>query len=1513
MTELNENTAQEAGRQYWSWVCEYLDAELRCIEDPQRKIQFTLGLFRVLYDRLERHRDALSLIDGVMGDAPDSPDVVWEALRASSGRDSRTRASVLELLARLLELPEDRAACLLDIAAILEMHLEDPEGAVEKRSEASQVAPDSRGVLWCSLVQALADDDTPVILESLTRLEEATGDGIWGATLLAERIALLRDGGAEGWEVQDLLDRLLNRDALDWPLVNEALATSEALGLWEIHARALKILADRALTPLPEAVEGRPDGYAYDGFERGQPAAAGQLWLLSLVRERKLGDREAALAAIDEALGILPDDPFLRMERSRLLESLLRYSEALEGLPDEAPASWKAELCLASGSAHLVADFVRAAKLEVDSKENEILMEVASGQDASRDEEGPSVVSAGWLASNPGHPDALSVARGLEESGSGDHLTRLVIRDAIGADADWPTEEDLAGEGAWKIAARVVSGKADDLGKALLEWSGLTESQVAKAALMEAAAEVFEREGDLEGALAILEKKAQEHGSCPAVDAGMTRILRRMLRWRDLSEHLERTAAEAEGKDDRLVARALRALVQEYALSRPADASGQVEELGSELADDVVQVWTGVRLAVRQGNWDVVVEGLDQLIGLCPEDGPGLGLLASEVDLFAAQRLEEAVTRLGPLAECDVPDVAFAARVYLSDAYHRTGDLESLGRLLEREMNSGEMARREIWLAEILEAGRSVFGNEAVSDLLGMFSVDGPVRMLWDLLLETATASRGGVGPALLRLAKNPEAERMAPRCRLAAAMVDSEDPARLPKLEPGDLDDEEVVWHVADRLSPDADPEIRLAVYSARTKLCPEASDERVDWILCCAEAMEDSGDRAGALKVVLETLDDHPEHPGLLEALARLSVELGEFVAAADAHGRLAGYYASQEAKATQLAKAARIMFEHLDDLEGAQNVVQEAIRRSPSHEESHEVLTDILRTRGDEDALARQIEERIDAQEGQAGISDDDEALIELYEEQVDRLYAVDDLAGALEAVDKMLFVSPERLSAHRTKIDLLMGMGRWEDAVDSMFEFNFACDDQVEIRTMTWQAAGVLAEEMGDPGRAISELLEMVNGGDEHPQTERQIANIATAAGLWEEAAAALGRLAPQVKERDKRSDILREQAQILIEHVYDTDAAEEVLQEALILEPGNIKAVKLVLEFSDDEDRASRLDRAMDSLRKKAVEGPISPTVVTGMTEVARLRKRDEERELYASMSSVLLGDKNPDAPSIKLPRGQVTAELSELILHADDAGPPAEVILASREMMKDAFGAAEGFPPFGKSTLVHRKSEDPVRVWLAAWASFLGVEKFELHRTGHDPRGSQPLPGEIPSVAVNPDILDITAPEHVFFLARSLWRATRGLSGFEEGDAAMPVRWIMALTAAVLGDDAGLPLPTDRDLVDRAAKVMPRRVRKRLAEPCQALLKVDPLAIRAWVQATSYSADRFGLLACSCPAAAVPLVVEEAAGPMGIRKLEENPVSTLSKVPRCVQLFKFVLSGQYLQLSDAVYDERRGE
>ncbi len=1492
MNAVSDNDA--AG--YWAGIVSWLVRELETAEDPQVVSRLRHALFRVLFDRQDRAREAAQQIDAALQIESQSADIVWDALRASTGRDSGTQVEALERLILFLDRPKDIVACHLDIAHMRQQLLDDPQGARIGLEAARLADPENRGILWRDLIEALASDDDPGVLSCLKTMAQATTDPVWESTLLVEQIAVRRRMGDEAGDLSELLLQILDLPAPCWTSVNEVFRVSGELGVWDVHARALEIMAIVALEPIPEPVSGRPAGHVFDGFGRGERYAAGFYWLLAIVKERRLNDPDGALEVLNRAAELFSDNVFLAMERARLLQVMGRFKEALDAIPYGASDVWKAEVALASGRKDLVADFIREVERIGSSLLYGVLVEVAGEGKGRADTDEDPRDPARWLLANPAHPKAPDVAAQLIESDSYLPVAGLIVQESTDPGVQWPTAQDRQFGESWAKVVEAVTGPGRCESSAYLDWADTVESPDFEADLTAIAALAAEDKGDLERALQLCAHARESLSDSSGVDRQVARLLRRMGKWRDLVEHLAVVSAESEDPDKGVMALHERSMILEFVLREPAAVADSLQELISQDPENIAVLWSMVRVATRLLDWNQVLDHLRSIAQVMPDERGRLDLLCGEIQLFALGANDDAIAYLqSAQVSLDGP-MCRTAGLYLDLAYHTKGDVQSLVRLLEEQLSQGDVGLADLWFCELLESSRATSGNAVLAEILDNDQIPEAIGKLWSVILGDDPGRPSGAQESFEAATSVPGA--VAGACKIASLLMDKDINAD-GKLEETDFEAPEAVWIVADRLSDDADPDHRIDIYGKCVALCEDEDlDEWADWILCLAAAYVDKEDLEAAVSSLKKGLERHPDHPGLLESLARVAFDAEQFADSADAHGKLAGYYTSPQEKATQLARAASIMFTHLDDPKGAEVIAREAVKRSANHDAAHEILTVILREQRDDDALVQQIEERIGAEQ-------DVDSLVELYEEQADRFFAVDDMEGALEAVEKILDLKPDHLTSYRTKIDLLLGNKEFEDAVGTMMEFTFICQDPEEKRTMVWRAADVLFDDQNDPQQAIEVLTDLLKEGDRHPQTERHIARIASDQEMWDEATEALARLAQMVTDPEKRAEILTEQANIFLEKMFDPDGASEVINMALQANPSAVDAIKLTLNLRDESDAQRVLHAAQKNLISKLDANPVDLKSITDLKEVSGLLYKEDQAAICGEGMVVLGGiPEGLGLSSAYVPREYPDpSEVIKILRYDGERSQPiAAIALTAAPVTAEVYSRSGHIPDFGRSTLVKKKGADQVQKWLAQWATLLGVKKFEVHRVGQDPRGSSPLPASIPAVAVNDDLSNLDIISARFFIARNFCRSMFGLGAFEEGDTATPIRWFLALTAATLGEDVKLPIPTDMDLVVKAKKALSRKIRKELVNPCTALLHCSAQEIRAWVASTSYSADRFGLLAAGNLAEVIPLMVEESAGPAGLRRLAENASDVLSKVPRCTELMRFALCGPYLEI-----------
>ncbi len=1496
---MGDTANNNPARDYWENLAGKLRQEITAGGEPGANTTLRMALLRLLAERLGQDREVEADLEALIVEADETlaGDLPWEDLRFATKRDARSRARALERLSRQVETPAIRNAADLFLSRLLASQLADPAGAGRKLTDVVTREPDNRLSLWLLLLDELEARGDAAAAPPIDRLRGLTSDRTLGAALALELAAIRgrQAGGAD--EVAAFHGEALAQEVRDWWLLNDTARVCAEIGREDLSVLAWERLALAADEPAPAAEADRPAGRTFDGIERGNRAAAAAWWMGALLRERRLDDAQGALVAMENAADHLPESTLLRAECARLRSAtgVPGAAGAEVEIPDLLPVE-KCALALAAGLAERVREIAATSLAGQGSPLIESLVaasgaaadEPADASDRNRD-------PASWLAAHPDHPEARTVAAGMLSTGQGTAVAELVAAEGPSA-TPWWAGPSPGGGASWepliRALGRALDGEAPDGLRTLAE--SLRASEV-RAPLLASAALSAEERGDFEEALELGLASAALAPGDGSVAALILRILRRNREWADLADRLGELAGSAPEPEMATEAALERSLLLEFALGNPAEASSAIYDLAAARPDDPAVIFFAIRVALCLADWDRAVWAIDRLAEIAPADRPRLDLLAGELLLFTLGRDTEASERF-TRAERDLPEpLATVARLYGIHAAHERGDLAALEGLLEAQAGHGG---RDIWLPELTEAIRATRGAGGLSGLGPPEEQRGPARLLLDIVTSLPDSREAdGAGPILAELGRRTASGQMAGACRTAAMLLGTAGTAEDVGFVGADLDSPEALWHVTEHLRPAAAPELRAEWASLRAAgLAGDDPFPWADWLLTQAEALEDEDRIADGLAVVRTGVARLPDHLGLLEAQARLAEAAGEFAEAADTHGRLARTYVSPDEKATQLSRAAAILLDQLEDPEGGERLLREALKRVPGHAEANTMLEQLLHERGDDGAIVEQLETRIAAEY-------ETPALIRLYQEQADSLLALEDTDGAIEAIENILLLENANAPAHRMKIDLLVGASRFKEAITALGDFAAATSDPIERRMSIWRAAEIRATELGDVGGSIASLREHWNSGDEHPQTLRLIARLAEQDARWDVAAAALEDLAGRIPEPTKRAGIVRERARILLEHLFEDEEAERLLDEVLEIDPTDITAMGIALQFKDEEKAQAILSRAEAGLQEQLDDDPLNLETISRLREISELLERGEAAETCLSAITVIGGAEPLDQPGDEVPGPSTDpGRLRDLLLHQDERGSPAsELARMAGPLTGEVFASAEGFPAVPRGAFVQQPAADPLATWILRWSAAIGVERIDIARHGEDPRGSVTLPGEAPALVMNPDLALPLDARSRFFLARHAWRSAAGLGAFHEGDQATPLRWVLALAAAALGDGAALPLPTDRVLVERARKAMPRKLRKALTNPCRALLEIPPQRLRAWTAATSYSADRFGLLAVGDLAGVTTWIVEESAGPNGLRRLAERPADTLAKVPRCRQLLRFMLSPDYLE------------
>jgi cellulose synthase operon protein C len=271
-------------------------------------------LSEALGDEAGSARDQL----GAVNADPDFREPLERLIAIIERRQSyKNLGKLLERLTRVAETPEERARALLDQATFASDHEGDDGTARMLLESAADESPDDAS-LWLSLeLSAGKTGDADLRDRALAARARLATDPLWKQLLLID-LGELRSAGGETVTARQALEEAVGLGAQATFEALEALAQfARTNGAPDVEERALEALADAVALSLssPEAA----DKVGVPRYKR-TTAQAAYAWLLAADRKRARGDVAGAVALLDQALELLPEEPLLVRARLHAAE-----------------------------------------------------------------------------------------------------------------------------------------------------------------------------------------------------------------------------------------------------------------------------------------------------------------------------------------------------------------------------------------------------------------------------------------------------------------------------------------------------------------------------------------------------------------------------------------------------------------------------------------------------------------------------------------------------------------------------------------------------------------------------------------------------------------------------------------------------------------------------------------------------------------------------------------------------------------------------------------------------------------------------------------------------------------------------------------------------------------------------------------------------------------------------------------------------------------------------------------
>lgn len=391
------------------------------------------------------------------------------------------------------------------------------------------------------------------------------------------------------------------------------------------------------------------------------------------------------------------------------------------------------------------------------------------------------------------------------------------------------------------------------------------------------------------------------------------------------------------------------------------------------------------------------------------------------------------------------------------------------------------------------------------------------------------------------------------------------------------------------------------------------------------------------------------------------------------------------------------ARVAVAEGDDPIRALRASLAAVRAEPVDGEARRRLRAVAAEHGMWDALAVLLAEAADA-------SDDDVVTAALLEELADVHENLDNQPAAIDALERLVDVTPDDPLVHDRLARLYHRAGAWDSAALAFERVaHLARDDRGRAAL---RAAARLYRDHGETERAAAVYRAIVARRPSDLEAWRALDELLAALGRWKDVAQVRGELAARTKSDVERAALLRSQARAL-GHAGDAAGAATLVAESAGLAP---EAISSVIDYADILASGGKGHEAAALLAER-----IADAVGLGAPaqEVAALRLRravvlDEsgDRDEAGKLLAVLLAD----AP------GYVPA-LERVAARAAGQGDPrahAEALLRYGEAVTDAELRAVVLAEAGRRFVDAGARSEAVRALDAALA--LAPDDAELRR-----------------------------------------------------------------------------------------------------------------------------------------------------------------------------------------------------
>jgi tetratricopeptide (TPR) repeat protein len=777
------------------------------------------------------------------------------------------------------------------------------------------------------------------------------------------------------------------------------------------------------------------------------------------------------------------------------------------------------------------------------------------------------------------------------------------------------------------------AGRLDDLRRVLEEWAEQSEDADEKAELRRRLAELLERTlGHPEAAAATYREMVAQNPHDDVARARLKALYERTGRWSDLVETLEAEVVRQERSADEA---AILLQIGRLCEDKLGEAGKARESYERALARDPSCTPAAVALedSLRRGEqWLPLVDLLVAQAEGMRDASFAAGALcrAAEVceeRLAAQQRAIELYGRALDLDPSCEPARHGLERIYL--ALNDTAALEShYLREAEEAGNPLLRVRAYVRLAALFERGGDGADAAAAADAYAaaLKVVEDQPDALNGL---AALCRRGGQWQKLAELLGRIAASATDRAAALSAlkewaAILEAHQSAewdptpiyeRILDGDPQDPNAIDALERLAYRTG-DTDSLTRLAVL--QMEIYADKS-----WVaaLCMrAAVISVAASRSSeAVELLRRCLASAPRYLPAIRLLRRLQEQLGVYPDVANLLQQEAELVASTSSRHQLLHRAATIMLEQLDEVDGARQTLEQIFAVDPRHAGAFELLAGILRRSGEWRSLVDLYRRRLAVvEQAQAGPLQMD--LAELYQERLS------DPGAAIQVLAELLAVEPELAPALERIARLCIDQGRWREAEEYLGRLAALVREDPERRRWAFfERIDLLSEQLAEEEEALEALDELLRRERGDREALERVVRICRRRGDWDQTVRALDDLA-RSGTPEQRVMSLVDLAEIASRSLNDAQRSSAALRDAARLCLDGPTALTRLASFferrGDFDGYAQLLSATLDRLPPEGAPGAVELRLALARLLAGRLLRPEEaEQEVREALRS----------------------------------------------------------------------------------------------------------------------------------------------------------------------------------------------------------------------------------------------------------------------------------------------------